>query len=196
LIPNTLMVAEGWVSHFPPGHLFAMAALIPHAARSDIRGRAHGPRRPLLAEVAAGESRPGPRCCPTGGCGPLHGLARRRFDESRLGRRVRGGRAVCGASGQGRSCLVGRRGRCRRWAHGLGPSPDRPGPGGRVHTGSMGPGRIWSRRTRSCVVPASRRGHPVGRSAFRCVPRLVQSAPVRRPLHPGLPSPLSEIVIA
>ena len=28
LIPNTLMVAEGWVSHFPPGHLFAMAALI------------------------------------------------------------------------------------------------------------------------------------------------------------------------
>ena len=28
LIPNTLMVAEGWVSHFPPGHLLAMAALI------------------------------------------------------------------------------------------------------------------------------------------------------------------------
>ena len=28
LIPNTLMVAEGWVSHFPPAHLFAMAALI------------------------------------------------------------------------------------------------------------------------------------------------------------------------
>jgi hypothetical protein len=28
LIPNTLMVAEGGVSHFPPGHLFAMAALI------------------------------------------------------------------------------------------------------------------------------------------------------------------------
>ena len=28
LIPNTLMVAEGWVSHFPLGHLFAMAALI------------------------------------------------------------------------------------------------------------------------------------------------------------------------
>ncbi len=27
LIPNTLMVAEGWVSHFPPTHLFAMAAL-------------------------------------------------------------------------------------------------------------------------------------------------------------------------
>jgi len=25
LIPNTLMVAEGWVSHFPPTHLFAMA---------------------------------------------------------------------------------------------------------------------------------------------------------------------------
>ncbi|MCH7855739.1 MAG: hypothetical protein IIB37_03220 [Gemmatimonadetes bacterium] len=28
LIPNTFMVAEGWVSHFPPGHLLAMAALI------------------------------------------------------------------------------------------------------------------------------------------------------------------------
>ena len=28
LIPNTLMVSEGWVSHFPPAHLFAMAALI------------------------------------------------------------------------------------------------------------------------------------------------------------------------
>ena len=28
LIPNTFMVAEGWVSHFPPAHLFAMAALI------------------------------------------------------------------------------------------------------------------------------------------------------------------------
>ena len=28
LIPNTLMVSEGWVSHFPPGHLLAMAALI------------------------------------------------------------------------------------------------------------------------------------------------------------------------
>ncbi len=28
LIPNTLMVSEGWVSHFPPTHLFAMAALI------------------------------------------------------------------------------------------------------------------------------------------------------------------------
>ncbi|MEE8146921.1 MAG: hypothetical protein V3T24_04905 [Longimicrobiales bacterium] len=28
LIPNTLMVTEGWVSHFPPTHLFAMAALI------------------------------------------------------------------------------------------------------------------------------------------------------------------------
>ena len=28
LIPNTLMVAEGWVSHFPPAHLFAMAAMI------------------------------------------------------------------------------------------------------------------------------------------------------------------------
>ena len=28
LIPNTLMVAEGWVSHFPPAHLLAMAALI------------------------------------------------------------------------------------------------------------------------------------------------------------------------
>ncbi len=27
LIPNTLMVTEGWVSHFPPMHLFAMAAL-------------------------------------------------------------------------------------------------------------------------------------------------------------------------
>jgi len=27
LIPNTLMVADGWVSHFPPMHLFAMAAL-------------------------------------------------------------------------------------------------------------------------------------------------------------------------
>ena len=27
LIPNTLMVGEGWVSHFPPMHLFAMAAL-------------------------------------------------------------------------------------------------------------------------------------------------------------------------
>ena len=27
LIPNTLMVVEGWVSHFPPTHLFAMAAL-------------------------------------------------------------------------------------------------------------------------------------------------------------------------
>ncbi len=26
LIPNTLMVSEGWVSHFPPMHLFAMAA--------------------------------------------------------------------------------------------------------------------------------------------------------------------------
>jgi len=26
LIPNTLMVADGWVSHFPPMHLFAMAA--------------------------------------------------------------------------------------------------------------------------------------------------------------------------
>ena len=28
LIPNTLMVSEGWVSHFPPAHLFAMAGLI------------------------------------------------------------------------------------------------------------------------------------------------------------------------
>lgn len=28
LIPNTLMVAEGWVSHFPPTHLFAMAAML------------------------------------------------------------------------------------------------------------------------------------------------------------------------
>ena len=28
LIPNTLMVAEGWVSHFPPAHLLFMAALI------------------------------------------------------------------------------------------------------------------------------------------------------------------------
>jgi hypothetical protein len=28
LIPNTLMVSEGWVSHFPPTNLFAMAALI------------------------------------------------------------------------------------------------------------------------------------------------------------------------
>ena len=28
LIPNTLLVSEGWVSHFPPTHLFAMAALI------------------------------------------------------------------------------------------------------------------------------------------------------------------------
>ena len=28
LIPNTLLVSEGWVSHFPPAHLFAMAALI------------------------------------------------------------------------------------------------------------------------------------------------------------------------
>ena len=28
MIPNTLMVAEGWVSHFPPAHLWAMAALI------------------------------------------------------------------------------------------------------------------------------------------------------------------------
>ena len=28
LIPNTLMVSEGWVSHFPPAYLFAMAALI------------------------------------------------------------------------------------------------------------------------------------------------------------------------
>ena len=28
LIPNTLIVSEGWVSHFPPGHLVAMAALI------------------------------------------------------------------------------------------------------------------------------------------------------------------------
>jgi hypothetical protein len=28
LIPNTFIVAEGWVSHFPPTHLFAMAALI------------------------------------------------------------------------------------------------------------------------------------------------------------------------
>lgn len=27
LIPNTLMVADGWVSHFPPMHLFAMAGL-------------------------------------------------------------------------------------------------------------------------------------------------------------------------
>ena len=28
LIPNTFMVSEGWVSHFPPTHLLAMAALI------------------------------------------------------------------------------------------------------------------------------------------------------------------------
>ena len=28
LIPNTLMVAEGWVSHFPPVHLLAMAVMI------------------------------------------------------------------------------------------------------------------------------------------------------------------------
>ncbi len=28
LIPNTLLISEGWVSHFPPAHLFAMAALI------------------------------------------------------------------------------------------------------------------------------------------------------------------------
>ena len=28
LIPNTLVVAEGWVSHFPPTHLFAMAVMI------------------------------------------------------------------------------------------------------------------------------------------------------------------------
>ena len=28
LIPNTLMVAEGWVSHFPPMHLLAMAVMI------------------------------------------------------------------------------------------------------------------------------------------------------------------------
>ena len=28
LIPNTLMVPEGWVSQFPPAHLFAMAGLI------------------------------------------------------------------------------------------------------------------------------------------------------------------------
>ena len=82
--------------------------------------------------------------------------------------------------------MVGRSRGGRPWAHGLRPSPDRTGPGDGLHHGYVGPGRLWRRSTWPGMVSAPGRGHAFGRSAFRRVPRLVQSAPLRESLHAGL----------
>ena len=186
LIPNTFMVSEGWVSHFPPTHLLAMAALIrvgiPMLLGPICAGVLAGllalslprllPGHPGPARVAALLVAVTPFTFFMGG-GSMSHISAGAFGAAVLysALRARDGSAWWGvAAGAAVGLMVS----------------DRPLIGlvvGTVFTlGLWGP-PAFTERAQAWFL---RRGHPGGRGALRCALRLVQSAPLRKSLHPGL----------